>query len=57
MNPVNAGNFSDTAMLIPLTTDLHLALLPGVEDELIVLTVVFCGIDEGSSMIQIAVNK
>jgi len=44
-------------MLITLTIESHLATLPGVEDESIVSTVVFCGVCEGSNMLQFAVNK
>jgi hypothetical protein len=44
-------------MLIPLTIDSHLAILPGVEDEFIASTVVFCGVCEGSNILQSAVKK
>jgi hypothetical protein len=44
-------------MLIPLTTDFHLATLPGVEDEAIVSLMVFCGVRESSDMRQYDVNK
>jgi hypothetical protein len=44
-------------MLIPLTIDSHLATLPGVEDVAIAPTMVFCGVCEGSNMMQCIVNK
>jgi hypothetical protein len=40
------GNFTDAAMLIPLTADFHLAALPFVEDVPFVSIVVFCGLVE-----------
>jgi hypothetical protein len=43
---LGTGNLTDTAMLITLTTDLHLTTLPGVEDEAILSIVVFHGVDE-----------
>jgi hypothetical protein len=55
--PLGAGNLSDAAMLIPLTIESHLATFPGVEDEFIVSTMVFCGVFEGQNMLQVAVNK
>ena len=42
--PLGAGNRSDTTMLIPLTFDLHLDTLRGVEDAGIVSTMVLCGV-------------
>jgi hypothetical protein len=41
---LGTGNFADTAMLIPLTTDFHLATLPGVEDVAILSVMVFYGV-------------
>jgi hypothetical protein len=55
--PLGAGNLSDAAMLIPLTTDLVLSTLPGVEDVAIVSTMVFCGVCESHNIPQYAVNK
>ena len=47
--PLGAGNLSDAAMLIPLTIDSHLATLHGVEDVVIVSTMVLCGVCECSN--------
>jgi hypothetical protein len=44
-------------MLITLTIESHLATLPGVEDESIVSTVVFCGVCEGLNMLQVVAIK
>jgi hypothetical protein len=44
-------------MLIPITTDLHLDTLRGVEDVDIPSTMAFCGLCEGSRMLQVTVIK
>ena len=45
---LGAGNLPDAAMLIPLTTDLHLDTLRGGEDVEILSTMVFNGVCDGS---------
>jgi hypothetical protein len=44
-------------MLTLLTTDFHLANLPGVEDVAVVSTMVFYGVRKASDILHIAVNK
>jgi hypothetical protein len=41
-------------MLIPFTTDLHLATLQGAED---VTSMVFCGVLASETVTQVVVNK
>jgi hypothetical protein len=51
--PLGTGNLADTAMLITLTTDFHLATLPGVEDVAILSSMVLCGVYNSSSISEI----
>ena len=53
---LRARNFTDTAMLIPFTSDLHRLTLHGADD-LSVSTVVLYGVCEFDYVPQIAVNK
>jgi hypothetical protein len=55
--PLGAGNFTDTAMLIPLTTDFHFATLPNVEDAAIISTMVFCGVHESPNTLYVVDYK
>ena len=55
--PLGAGNSTDTAMLIPLTIDSHLATLPGVEDVAILSSVVLYGVYECNDTLQVIVFK
>jgi hypothetical protein len=50
-------DLTDTAMLIPFTTDLHLATLPGAEDVTSVSMMVFYGVCESHMILQSVVNK
>jgi hypothetical protein len=49
---LRAGNSTDAAMLIPLTTDFHLATLPGAEDVVIVSSMVLYGVCESSKSVE-----
>ena len=42
--PLGPGDLSDTSMPMPLTVESHLATLPGVENESVVSSMVFCGV-------------
>ena len=50
-------DLTDTAMLIPFTTDLHLTTLQGAEDVTSVSIMVFCGVFESLEAVQVACNK
>jgi hypothetical protein len=49
-------DLTDTAMLIPFTTDLHLATLQGVEDVTSVSIMVFYGVCESRYGMQVVHN-
>jgi hypothetical protein len=50
-------DLTDTAMLIPFTTDLHLATLQGAEDVTSVSIMVFYGVCESRDVMQAIGNK
>jgi hypothetical protein len=50
-------DLTDTAMLIPFTTDLHLATLLGAEDVTSVSMMVFYGVYESCDVMQAIANK
>ena len=50
-------DLTDTAMLIPFTTDFHPATLQGAEDVTTVSTMVFCGVCESHKAQQTIVNE
>jgi hypothetical protein len=55
--PLGAANLSDAAMLIPITTDLHLATLQGAEDVTGVSIMVFYGVCRSREVVQVVYSK
>jgi hypothetical protein len=54
---LGTANLADTAMLIALTTDFHLATLPGVEDVAILSSMVLCGVCDSLNILEVVYFK